>query len=417
MEFSCPVVKIDKVERHPNADSLILCNIMGYVCISNDLPDGAQRYHAGDYVVYIPEAGLVPKWLLKKMEFWDTTKNKGILSGPSGNRVKTCKLRGMISQGLMYPVKVDGIKFKVETKDTGIFDTVKLGEDVSELLDIRKYEPSIPAQMRGLIGNLFGYTKSYDVDSLQKNPNVFSDGEMVSVSEKIHGTACIVGFLQNPPEGEKSEHLIKICETKCAYVTSKGRAKQGLVQRNNNDNQGNVYVKAYNKYFKETGAADIIFHEYIGKLGLSLFEDFDYKPVYDFKLIVYGEVFGPGIQSGYTYNQKEPSLRIFDVYVEWKEYENGQPKSKYLNCSELEEFCKKTGLKRVPVLWEGAYSHDKMVELRDGKTIVGDGIHIREGVVIRTIEEKYYKGLSENRKQVKFVSPNYLLKSTGEEIG
>ena len=420
MEFSCPVVRIDKVERHPNADSLILCNILGYVSIASDLPDGSQRYHAGDYVIYIPESAIVPKWMLKKMGFWnsvDYQEGKGTLSGAWGDRVKTIRLRKEISQGLMYPVKsVNDDEFNVEIENDE-FKSVKLDEDVSEILGIRKYEPSIPKQMRGMIGNLFGYTKSFDVDSLQKNLNVFSDGEMVSVFEKIHGSQISVGFLQNPPEGEKSSHLIEISGTKCAYVTSKGRAKQGLVQRNNNENQNNVYVKAYNKHFKETGAADIIFHEYIGKLGLSLFEDFDYTPISDFKLIVYGEVFGPGIQSGYTYNQKEQNLRIFDVYLEWKENVNEESLSKYLNDSELDIFCKKTGLKRVPVLWRGPYSYDKMIEFRDGKTIMGDGIHIREGIVIQTQEEKYYKGLPDNRKQVKFVSPNYLLKTNGSEIG
>jgi hypothetical protein len=38
------------------------------------------------------------------MGFWNTETNKGMLSGPDGNLVKPMKLRGIFSEGILYPV-------------------------------------------------------------------------------------------------------------------------------------------------------------------------------------------------------------------------------------------------------------------------------------------------------------------------
>jgi RNA ligase (TIGR02306 family) len=103
--FEVKVVKIDSVEHHPDADRLSLVKIAGYVCISAKLEDGSHRYKAGDLVVYIPEAAVLPEWLLKKMGFWKEVENKGTLAGSKGDRVKCVKLRNQFSQGIIYPLK------------------------------------------------------------------------------------------------------------------------------------------------------------------------------------------------------------------------------------------------------------------------------------------------------------------------
>ena len=102
--FEVKVVKIDSKENHPNADRLTIYKIGGYTCISNKLEDGSDRYNVGDLVVYIPSDSVLPEALLKKMEFWDEEKGKGVLAGSLGNRVKPLKLRGIFSEGVLYPV-------------------------------------------------------------------------------------------------------------------------------------------------------------------------------------------------------------------------------------------------------------------------------------------------------------------------
>ena len=101
--FACNVVEIDAVTDHPNADRLSLVRIGGYTCISAKLEDGSHRYQARDLVVYIPEAAVLPEWMLKQMDFWKD--GKGTLNGSRGDRVKAIKLRDIVSQGVLYQLE------------------------------------------------------------------------------------------------------------------------------------------------------------------------------------------------------------------------------------------------------------------------------------------------------------------------
>lgn len=97
--FSVPVVRIDDVENHPNADALEIVKVGGFNCITR-----IGDYQIGDLAVYIPEGAVVPESILKSMNLWDEGKDKGKLAGKQGNRVKIAKLRGVVSIGLLFPV-------------------------------------------------------------------------------------------------------------------------------------------------------------------------------------------------------------------------------------------------------------------------------------------------------------------------
>ena len=178
------------------------------------------------------------------------------------------------------------------------------GDDVAEFLGITKYEPAIPEQLRGVQGKLFGYTKSYDVESIQNYPNTFVEGDEVVVTEKLHGTQASFGFLQHPPEDAGEGSLIEVNGKKCAYTSSKGLSKSGIVQKYTPENQDNVWIKAYNKFIKPI--APKLVEDQLGYAGLQ-------------RIIIYGEIFGPGVQGGFPYGQKESSFRVFDVWHEFKE--------------------------------------------------------------------------------------------------
>ena len=70
--FSVDVVRIDEIQEHPNADVLEVAIIGGYRSIVRK-----GMFKAGEAVVYIPEASIVPQWLLLKMNLFDLEKNKG----------------------------------------------------------------------------------------------------------------------------------------------------------------------------------------------------------------------------------------------------------------------------------------------------------------------------------------------------
>ncbi len=182
--FEVKVKQISKVEHHPNADLLDLVYIDDYVCIV-----GRDNYVATDMVVYIPEAAVVPEWLLEEIGL------VGKLAGKAKNRVKAMKLRGIVSLGLIYPLDKEwagvytiwnGGKNKgTRHPQTSLF----IGDDVTEFLGITKYEPPIPSSMSGEVFNAFGKTINFDIENIKKYPDVLEDGEEISITEKLHG--CI----------------------------------------------------------------------------------------------------------------------------------------------------------------------------------------------------------------------------------
>ena len=99
-QFEVKVVRIADIEAIPNADAIEVAVVGDYRSIIRK-----GQYLAGDLCVYIPEAAVVPEAVLKQLGLWDDVKKAGKLAGPVGNRVKSIKLRGVLSTGLLYPLK------------------------------------------------------------------------------------------------------------------------------------------------------------------------------------------------------------------------------------------------------------------------------------------------------------------------
>lgn len=98
-----------------------------------------------------------------------------------------------------------------------------------------------------------------------------------------------------------------------------------------------------------------------------------------------GEVFSFGIQDlGYSVDKSEPpKFRAFDAYVGLRN------QGRFLNDEELNLLLKELDIPRVPILYKGPFSKEKVLELTKGKeTISGKEVHIREGVVVRTTQER-----------------------------
>ena len=230
----------------------------------------------------------------------------------------------------------------------------------------------------------------YDLEIDGGNNNYIANGVVV------HNTLCEVAFVKNPPE-DKLDQLFHVKDGVYAFVTSKGLAKQGFIQKNTPTNQDNIYVKTYLKYFHGKIAEDIA--DYMNS-GFNIE-----------KFYVFGEVFGNGIQKGFTYGLLEPTFRVFDVYCISEQFTG------YYNHDILNSVIKTllTGLERVPVDYIGPWNYDTVVKFRDGMDTSGK--HVKEGIVVRpVIERQYHRGLPDNRVQLKMVSPAYIEKSDGTEF-
>lgn len=372
--FEVKVTKILDIMAHPNADALEFALVHGYKSIVQK-----NRFKKGDWVVYLPEASLIPEYLLKKLNLWDNEKNIGKLVGKKGNRLKAIKLRGELSQGLILGLEnSDGVLF-LENETTKY--EVKPGQDVAELLGVKKWEPELPPSMAGEVFRLSPLTSKYDIENYQRWPNIFEPGENVVVTEKIHGTCFVVGNVPGLNSQEGFGDWV---------VGSKGQSSQGLFFKNNNNDQ-NVYVKMFKEVFTN------IFQEKILELRKSGIFGLDENT----PIVFFGEIFGKGIQD-LEYGTNKAEYRVFDIWLGDKHF------GRFLNVDEKKEMINKLGLEMVPILYEGPWNEDVVVKLRDGKTTL-NGENIREGVVITPRFEDAHPDLG--RVILKWVSPNYLTRS------
>lgn len=365
--FEAKVYKLT-IEPHNNADTLELAVIGDYRSVVRK-----DQFKTGDLGVYIPEGAIVPEPVLYQLGLL------GKLAGPNKDRVKTQRLRGVVSQGLVLQCLADNHPrdthyIMYTDSESGVEDylTVKEGDVVTDFLGITKYEPPIPTNMSGEVFNAHGYTLKYDIENIKKFPHAIPEGEMVLITEKLHGTWTCFGYHPD------IEHPI---------VTSKGLSAQGLAFKFNEVNANNLYIRSLNSTVDANG------NNVIARLQREVIEGL---PFY-----ILGETYGKGVQDLH-YGLTKPHFRAFDIYV-------GKPgEGRYLCGNEFIAACHKIGLETVPVLYCGAYHKALVTELTDGKDNV-TGTHMREGVVIRgLLDDKYTSDLG--RVIVKSVSEAYLLR-------
>lgn len=380
--FECKIYKIDEVLEHPNADRLNIVKIKGYSCISNKLEDGTPRYQANDLVVYIPENAVLPEWLLKKLDMWKG--DKGALAGPNGDRVKAIKLRGVYSEGILYPI----IQGKLEyMKDGAITECeVNEGDDVAELLGVTKYEPPIPQSMSGEVFSVGDIFYHYDIESITKYPNILKEGELVRITEKIHGTQLRALFTLDNLGGDPITYNVDNTSI-FVYVSSKGLGDRGLCFKDNENNKHNIYLRAIHNSITEEGLRYI----------KGLLEH--YKSI-----TLYGELFGNTQDLHYGIKPNEENkLNIFDIAAD----------RQMIDDYTIDLACENLNISRVPVLYKGPYSHDIVKQLTDGKSTY-DKNQIREGVVITPLIER--EDAEIGRVILKSVSEAYKLRKNGTEF-
>jgi RNA ligase (TIGR02306 family) len=98
-----------------------------------------------------------------------------------GYRLRTCKLRGQISQGLALPLS-----------SFPNLSTTELGADVSEELGVIKYEAPIPACLSGEVKGAFpSWISKSDEERLQNILDILvtHKGKQFTVTEKVDGTS------------------------------------------------------------------------------------------------------------------------------------------------------------------------------------------------------------------------------------
>lgn len=383
--FKCEVVRVE-VAPHPNADQIEIAKVGDFQSIIRK-----GQIQTGDLAVYIPEQAVVPEWLLREMNMWDDERKKGGLAGSAGNRVKTQKIRGIISQGLILPCGNDGegwyVSGNLPGDSIGDNHDVVEGDDVSELLGITKYEPPLPSYMSArVVGADFGATHKYDFENIKKQPEMFEDGEPIVITEKIHGTMMMVGVL--PPSAANEKYY-----RDRVIISSKGMGGNGYVLDHND--VGSVYAQAAKKH----ELLDKVF-DMLGQVA----EEYN-RPVF-----LLGEVFGKtaggaNIQD-LIYTGECLDYRAFDICV------GNRGSEKYYIWEAFRGICATAGIPIVPMLYSGPYFKRMVLACTDGPTYLvstnGMPAHIREGVVVKSLNEARHEHFG--RKIAKSISDAYLLR-------
>lgn len=330
------------VGEHPNADLLELGQVDDYrVVIAKGV------FHTGDLAVYIPEQSIVPSEIITALGL------DGKLAGAENNRVKAIKLRGELSQGLIY-------------RPEPWPETWVEGHDVADELGIVKWEPPIPISMAGDVERApaDGIFRTYtEIENIKGFPGVLIDGEEVIMTEKLHGTCLVCGLIN----GQRA-------------ISSKGIAHNYLMLR---ESATNVYWRA---------AAQFGLFE---KLEAFLRDDGREQ------VIIFGEILGVqdlkyGLSSG------QISFRAFDLFTQ----------EGFADIDAFEAFGERYEVPRVPILYRGPFSKEVMLTHTSGTSTLA--AHLREGVVIRPVHERDDRDTG--RVIFKSVSDAYLLRKNGTEM-
>ena len=133
--------------------------------------DGVGKYKVGDKVIYCEIDSFLP--VRPEYEFLRKSSHKQLTDGREGFRLRTIKLKGAISQGLLLPLTSEGVE----------------GDDLTESLGITKWDPPVSAQLSGLVkGNFPNFFPKTDEERVQNIKLDFSKYEF-QITEKLDGSS------------------------------------------------------------------------------------------------------------------------------------------------------------------------------------------------------------------------------------
>ncbi|KOG22785.1 MULTISPECIES: RNA ligase (ATP) [Streptomyces] len=342
------------VHPHPNADALELAQVGLYRAV---VAKGA--YKTGDAAVYIPEQAVLPAGLIEELGL------TGRLAGGNADRVKAVRLRGELSQGIVCrPGALAGDDLERAAAE---------GTDFAERLGIVKWVPPIPPTMSGDVEVAPDLLPWVDIENLQRYPHVFEPGEPVVLTEKLHGTACLLTY------GAEDGRV---------QVSSKGFGSKGLALQ---EDPRNLYWRAVHGH------------------GLAAVAERLAKRLGARRVGLFGEVYGSGVQDlayGADARSESVGYALFDVSAEI----DGEVR--WLDPAEVLE---PGEVPLVPRLYTGPYDLDTVLAHASGReTVSGREAHLREGVVIRPVTERY-SPVTGGRAIAKAVSPAYLTRKGATE--
>lgn len=339
--------RIDAINPIEGADAIEVASVGGWNVVVKK-----GELAAGDLAVYCEIDSWIPTaiapFLTKPGHF------PKVFEGVEGEKLRTIRLRGQVSQGLLLPLTVILNLLEFGTYDHGVPFDFSEGKDVSELLGILKYEAPISAQLAGMArGNFPSQIIKTDQERVQNLGKEFFNGKIADftyeVTEKLDGSSCTFYVMAG---------VFGVCSRNLDLIETLGNSFWDIARRDG-------------------------IEEKMRSLG------------YD--VAVQGELIGPGIQ-GNPYKLTKHEFYMFDMqFIGAARY--FEPETRGVVADVL-------GIKHVPVLYTNCslvgVTMQDIITSADGKSILNSDVN-REGIV--------YKANLENRFSFKAISNLFLLKS------
>lgn len=329
---------IDRIDPIEGADAIEAATVGGWKVVTQK-----NEFNVGDLAVYCEIDSWIPH---ERAPFLSKGKEPREYKGVKGERLRTIKLRGQISQGLLLPMSCL----------TNYGADLNEGDDVTEVLNIQKWEAEIPAQLSGQVkGNFPTQIPKTDQERVQNLVKEIQEsknqGDKFEVTEKLEGSSMTC-YLIDDEFGVCSRNLDLKCDEN-------------------------------NSFWKVAIAQDI--EAKMRSLGVDNFA-------------VQGELLGPGVQ-GNIYGLSNLDFYVYDIYI----IELGE----YLLPEIRQGWLVRLGLKSVPVLAVGkdlgVGSVDELLFWAEGSSELNPSQE-REGIVFKSESES--GGFS-----FKAISNKYLLES------
>ena len=363
----CYVALINEIKEIPGSDNIEQGVIGGWNCIIKK-----GEYKVGDLVVVATTDAVIPVELSDSMNVTNYLRK--------GQRVRTVKLRGVYSECLIIP-------FGMLVGRSKFVKTWKEGDDLMEALDIFKYEPPV-VQVQLASGRKIRYQKNpnfhvyHKFPNLKNVPGMFDEEDHVQITRKMHGTNARYGIVKKLKLSfwDKFKRFFRLADEwiEYEYVYGSHNVEKG------SDTQGFYDTDVWMKVADKFELKEKLWHIFKVAKSTGAYQ-------VDNGIVIYGEIFGPGIQKNYDYGLEEIEFEVFDITM------NGE----YLDPMRTLYFCDNLLLlPHVKVLYTGAWHQEIQDKHVFGNFIEGTKIP-HEGIVI-----KHHTG--ERNKVAKVINPEYL---------
>jgi RNA ligase (TIGR02306 family) len=351
------IQKVESLSTISNADTLLKCKLLGKawpIVVKKD-----DNYEVGDLVIYCEPDSVLPGIPIPMFEsLWKSC----YLPRMKGLRIRSIFLRGQLSQGIIFPLSLID---EIERWSPVSKPTIEFGNDITEYLGIRLYEEPVPMSKEAK-GNFPSFIPHTDEERIENIPDIVN---------KYRNRSDIIFYVTEKVDGVSATFYVKDGEF--------GICSRGLELKPDADNEYTRVAKTYN------------IEENLRNLG--------------YNIAIQGEIIGCTPKGkGIAGNKYGLPASTFDFFL-FSAFNIDE--QEYFGFQKLLEIADALNLKTVPILDQNyalPINAEGIMAFAHGKSQIAD--IDREGIVIRSIDERSDLEFHLRRLSFKSVDAKFLIK-------